>query len=441
MEKDLTGGSIWKQLVSFTIPLILGNLFQLTYNAVDSIVVGQFAGDRALAAVGTADPLMNLLILGITGLCIGGSVLMSHFFGAGDREKLKCQMGAMILLGMGLSVLVFVLGLSLAEPFLKLMRAPREILGMSASYLRIIFVGMPFTCLYNIYSAALRSVGDAKTPLRFLMLAAVLNVCLDLVFVALLRLGVEGAGLATDIAEAVSALLCMVYVRRKVPLLHLKKNHFVPEKQMLIRTVQCGGITALQQCSQPFGKLLIQGAINPLGVSTIAAFNAVGKIEDFALVPGRSISNAIMTFTAQNEGAGKKKRIREGFQKGMILEAGYWILICGVLLVFGEEFLSLFSSDSLTRMEGLRYFSVMAFCYWLPGFNNGLQGFFRGVGKMQITLWGTLTQISFRVLFTFLLVPKLGITGVAFACVIGWSVMLLWEAVYYVTYAAKHLRE
>ena len=224
-------------------------------------------------------------------------------------------------------------GLIASEGILKLMQTPTDILPLAESYLHIIFIGMPFTCLYNIYAASLRSVGDAKTPVYFLVLSSVLNGALDVLFVAGLHMGVVGAGLATVIAEAVSAVLCVIYVYFRVPMLHLKKEHFQLDKRLIWMTVQYGGMSSLQQCSQPLGKILIQGAINTLGVGAMAAFNAVGKIEDFALVPGRSISNAMMTFTAQNDGAKKPKRIKDGFRSGIMLEICYAVFICAVLLL------------------------------------------------------------------------------------------------------------
>lgn len=430
MTKDLTKGPIFHHLISFTLPLVLGNLFQLTYNAVDSIIVGRFASDNALAAVGTSDPVMNLLILGITGLCIGASVLMSNYFGANEHETLKQEMGTTLLLGGILSLIVLLFGLLLSRPILTIMQVKKEIMEIALIYLRVIFLGMPFTCLYNIYAAALRSVGDAQTPIRFLAFSSILNICLDILFVAVFHMSTFGAGLATDLAEAVSAILCIVYVYQHVPILHLNRNHFILNRQLVKTTLHYGGTTALQQCSQPIGKLFIQGVVNTLTISTIAAFNAVGKIEDFVLVPERSISNAMMTFTAQNNGAKKENRIKKGLFKGMFLECSYWIFICIVLLFFHKPILSIFSDNELTISEGSRYFMAILFFYWLPGMTNGLQGFFRGLGNMKITLYGTLTQISFRVLFTFLLVPRMGIMGVAIACIIGWIAMLCLEIPY-----------
>ena len=438
--RDMTQGNIWKHLIFFAIPLILGNLFQLTYNAVDSIVVGRIAGDAALAAVGTADPVMNLLILGITGTCIGASVIMSNCFGAGDHVRLKNEMGTSLILGGILSAVVLVGGLIFSRKILQLMKTPDEILDDAVRYLRIIFIGMPFTCLYNIYAAALRSVGDSKTPVRFLAVSSILNILMDLLFIAVFRMGVVGAALATVIAEALSALFCLIYVYRKVPVLHIGREQFRFHKDLFLKTLSYGGATALQQCSQPVGKLFIQGMVNTLGVSTIAAFNAVGKIEDFALVPERSISNAMMTFGAQNDGAGKEQRIRQGLWTGLALETLYYVFICAVILLFRRPLLSLFSESELTLAEGMKYFGIMAFFYILPGFTNGLQGFFRGLGNMRVTLYGTLIQITGRVIVTSLLIRSMGITGVAYACAAGWICMLCLQ-IPYTVHLLKKRRE
>ena len=425
MATDLTNGNITKHLISFTIPLILGNVFQLTYNAVDSIVIGRFAGNEALAAVGTAEPVMNFLIMGIAGLCVGTSVLMSNYYGAGKYEDLKKEMGTCLRIGGIFSMVLFAGGILTSGIILKLMQVPEDILDLSVSYLRVIFIGMPFTCLYNIYAAALRSVGDSKTPIRFLAFVSILNGILDVIFVAGLRLGVFGAGLATDIAESVSAVACMIYVFKKVPVLHISRLDLAPDKEFTRKTLHYGSTTALQQCAQPIGKLAIQGVVNTLGVSTIAAFNAVGKIEDFALVPERSVSTAMMTFIAQNDGAEEKERVQKGFWTGMIIETSYFVFICIVLLLFHRQMLFLFSTDETIIREGGRYFSVMAFFYFFSAMTNGMQGFFLGKKHMKISLFGSLTQISVRVLFTFLLVSYLGITGIAFACAAGWIAMLI----------------
>ncbi|MFT4005586.1 MAG: MATE family efflux transporter [Lacrimispora sp.] len=443
--KDMTKGNIISQLIRFSIPLVLGNFFQLTYNAVDSIIVGRFVGEDALAAVGTANPVMNIVILGITGICIGASVLMSEFFGAGDHEKLKKEVATTLLFGCYFSLAIAVLGVVFSGWIMRLLHVPEEIQKDGALYLRVIFLGMPFTFFYNAVAAALRSVGDSRTPVRFLAMASVMNAMLDLVFVAGLDMGVLGAALSTDIAEAASAILCVVYIYRKVPLLKLKPKDSRMDRELLGLTLRQGAITALQQSCQPIGKLLIQGMINPLGVSTIAAFNAVSRVDDFAFTPEQSISSGMMTFIAQNRGAKNKERVKRGFRAGLFLESSYWAVICVLILVFKEPVMKLFVPDGDRGMVpiGVEYLSLMAFFYLMPAFTNGIQGFFRGMGNMSITLISTIIQISVRVVFVWLLVPVMGMKGVAFACLIGWACMLLAEVPYYFWFVKRNelLRE
>lgn len=433
MIKDMTKGNIPKQLIGFSIPLVLGNLLQLTYNAVDSIIVGRYAGTDALAAVGTANPVMNLVILGITGICIGASVLMSEFFGAGKHEELKKEISTTLLFGGFFSLIVITLGLIFSKGILSLLSVPTEIIDSSTLYLRIIFLGMPFTYLYNAISAAMRSVGDSKTPIKFLAVAAVLNGILDMLFVAVFKMGIFGAALATVIAQASSGLFCIYYIYKNVPLLRLTKDDLKIDRALLKKTLQHGSITALQQSAQPIGKLLIQGVINPLGVATIAAFNAVNRVDDFAFTPEQSISHGMMTFIAQNRGAKNKKRVKDGFRIGLTIEFCYWILICIVILSLKTPIMKLFisSEDTVTVNLGVRYLTLMAFFYVFPAFTNGVQGFFRGMGNMKITLFATIIQISFRVLFVYIFVPRMGMEGVTYASVIGWVLMLVYEVSYY----------
>ena len=318
--RKMTEGSIARHLLAYAVPLILGNFFQLTYNAVDSILIGKFAGEGALAAVSAANPVMTIVILGVSGISIGASVLMSRFYGAGDEDALRREVATTILFGAAASLIVFAAGLALSPYILALMSVPPEILSQANTYLRIIFVGFLFTFQYNILAAALRSVGDSRTPVIFLAAASVLNGLLDVLFVALLRWGVAGAGLATVIAEGVSALLCAVYMRRHVPLLRLGLRELRVDRALLRQTVASGSITALQQACQPVGKLLIQRAINAQGISMIAAFNAVSRVDDFACIPEQSISSGMMTCVAQNRGAGQRERVRETLRTGMTLE-------------------------------------------------------------------------------------------------------------------------
>lgn len=430
---NMTEGGITKHLADYSIPLILGNMFQLTYNAADSIIAGRFIGKEALAAEGTASPVMNIVILGISGICMGASVLMSEFYGAGKKEKLKREMSTTVIFGCCFSVMIATLGGYFSKPLLGALGVPDEILGKAASYLSIIFLGAPFTYFYNAVSAALKSVGDSKTPLKFLAFSSILNAVLDLIFIGGLGFGIVCSAVTTVVAEAASAFLCITYVYRKIPMLQLRRGEFTMDRQLLRQTLRYGSITALQQSCQPIGKLLIQGAVNPLGVDMIAAFNAVNRIDDYAFTPEQSISHGITTFVAQNRGAGRKERIRKGLRRGLMLEACYWVFICITITLFRRPLMGLFvtaGNEGIVAL-GSSYLGMMALFYVFPAFTNGIQGFFRGMGNMSVTLLGTFVQTSLRVVFVYLLTPGIGLPGVAYACAIGWSVMLLAEVPYY----------
>ena len=439
MITDMTEGNIPKHLISYSIPLILGNLFQLTYNAVDSIIVGRFIGKEALAAVGVSSPVMNIIILGISGICIGASVLMSNFFGAKKEELIKKEMATTAVFGVYFSLVVVLLGMIAAKLLLRALYVPEEILNMSATYLRIIFLGAPFTFFYNAVSSALKSVGDSKTPLKFLAFCSVLNGVLDVILIGVFGLGIICSAVTTVVAEALSAILCVIYVYQKIPLLQLKPKEFRLDKELLKQTLQYGGVTALQQSCQPIGKLLIQGAVNPMGVEVIAAFNAVNRVDSYAFTPEQSIANGITTFVAQNAGAKKEDRIKKGFRSGLMLEFVYWIFICVVTMVFREPIMRLFVTGQNKEIVALGSGNLgfMALFYLFPGFTNGFQGYFRGRKCMKMTLLGTFIQTSLRVVFVYILTPHMGLNGVAVACAIGWSMMLLVEIPYYFYIAAR----
>lgn len=439
---NMSEGRIWKVLSSYSFTLVLGNLFQLFYNLMDSVIVGRFIGKDALAAVGSSSPVINIAILGISGLCIGSSVLMSRFFGGRDHEKLKREFSTMLLFGLLFSLAISVLGFAFSRPLLRALNVPSQILSISSYYLRIIFIGTPFTYFYNALSYAMKSVGDSKTPLKFLALSSVLNIVLDLILIGYFGFGIICSAITTVVAQFLSAFLCFVYIYRKMPILALRAREFKIDGKLLKQTLSYGSVTALQQSIQPICKLLIQGSINTLGVDGMAAYNAVGKVDDFAFTPEQGIAQGITTFVAQNEGAGKKERAIKGFKVGMLIECIYYVFICLVSLLFRRQIITLFVSSSETEVIdiGSKYLFLMSFMYILPAMTNGIQGFFRGIGKMWVTLVSTFIQASTRVVFVNLLIGKLGIISVVVASVIGWILMLLFEVPLYINYYLKQKR-
>lgn len=432
--RDMTVGSPRTHLWRHALPLLLGNWLQLSYNTVDTIIAGRFIGQEALAAEGIAAPVMNLVILAITGLTIGAGILMSEAFGAKDFPKLQKVLGNTLLSGFTVGCLLALAGILLTPQILLLLQVPGEIAEITRIYLRITFLGAPFTFCYNALSAGLKSVGDADTPLKFLAFSAIVNALLDLIFLGLLGFGIVCSAVTTVFAEALCALLSLLYTLRKAPQLCPRGQQWKPDPGILRQVLRYGGPTAFQQAIQPVCKVLIQGQVNALGVSSIAAFNAVTRADDFACIPCQSISSAISTYIAQNRGAQKHERIRPGFRCGIRMEFCYWLLIGSVVWLLRTSLISLFvtgdGSEEVIAL-GRNYLTHMALFYLLPAMTNGVQGFFRGMGKMYTTMFCTFLQASIRTLCTWLLAPQLGITGIAWACAIGWSCMLVFEVPYY----------
>lgn len=430
---NMTQGSIYKHLIKYAVPMILGNILQLTYNAVDSMIIGKCLGQDALAAVSTSNPIMTIMILGVSGLSMGGSVIMSKYYGAGDFKNVKKEFSTTFLFSLICSLIIFALGFALSEQILILVNTPEEILGLAESYLQTIFVGFLFTFQYNIMAAAMRSIGDARSPVIFLFVAVVLNIILDIVFVYFFQWGVVGAGIATVIAEAVSVLLCIVFIYKKMPLISLRRKDLLMDRGLLKETLQIGTLTALQQAVQPIGKILIQSVINAEGVIAIGAFNAVCRLDDFACIPSQSIGSAIMTCTAQNRGAGKFDRVGETIKKGFVVALSYFPIIFLVTMLLKTPAVKLLTPKGSQLMieMAVSYLSVKAWFFIMPCIMNAIQGFFRGMAQMKVVLIATVIQITLRTVFVYMMVPKIGIVGEAYACMIGWTVMFIFEFGYY----------
>ena len=280
MEKDLTTGNITPQLIRFTTPLVLGNIFQLMYNAIDSIIVGRFVGSHALAAVGICNPISTLFILFLNGLCMGASILMGNMFGAKEYDKLHKQISTTMISG-------------------------------------IIFSGFIFTFMYNCFASTLRALGDSKSPLYFLIISSVVNVFGDLVFVLIFHMGSESCAISTVLSEAISCLLCIIYIQKKIPILRLGKKWLVFDPSLLKQTIAYGWASAMQQATVQLGKLGVQSIVNSMGVFVSAAFAAVNRIDDFAYIPQQNIAHAMTALMAQNKSAKKTNRIKAAFLCGI----------------------------------------------------------------------------------------------------------------------------
>ena len=410
MTKDMTTGAITPLLVKFTIPLVLGNLFQLTYNAADSIIVGKFVGEDALAAVGTSNPLMTLAILFINGLCLGAGILVSTAYGAGDTQRVERQVSTTAIAGTVFSLVFSALCVLLATPLLRLMQVPEEILPIAVQYLRIVFAGLIFTFFYNFLAATMRALGDSKSALYFLMISSVLNIGGDLFFVEVLGWGSEGCALSTVLSEALCCVLCVVYIQFKVPVLQLGRRWFVFDGSLLRSTVQYGWTSAMQQATVQLGKIAVQAIV-------------------FTYMPQQNIAHAMTTLMAQNHGAGKKERVRQGFFCGLRIELIYGFCLMAVCLLFARPIISLFVDDPAVIDLGVKFLRCASLFYLMPGVTNGIQGGFRGLGDLKITLNSSMLNMGFRVAAAavLVLVLKVDLQIMPVSYGIGWLSMLVYE--------------
>ena len=429
MTKDLTTGKIMPILVNFTVPLVLGNLFQLTYNAVDSIIVGHFVGKEALAAVGICNPVSTLMILFLNGLCMGASILMGIQYGAKDYETLHRQISTTLLSGAVFSFFLTLVCAIFAVPILLLLQVDPSIMDMTVQYLRIIFLGLMFTFLYNFFSSTLRALGDSASPLYFLIISAILNIFGDLFFVIVLKAGSNGCAISTVLSEALCCLFCIIYIQKKVPILRLGKKWLVFDAGLLKKTIAYGWASAMQQATVQMGKIAIQALVNTMGVSVAAAFAIVNRIDDFAYTPEQNIAHAMTALMAQNKGAGKNDRMREGFRCGMILELVYGAAVMLICLGFARPLMSLFVKDEEVIGHGVVYLHLIAVMYILPAVTNALQGFFRGIGDLKVTLMSSFTNMTVRVIAAapMVLLWNFGIEALPYSYLAGWIAMLLVE--------------
>ncbi|TWH47725.1 MATE family efflux transporter [Sporomusa sp. KB1] len=433
---NLTEGNVTRCMVSFAIPLLLGNVLQQLYSVAAAVIVGNFVGKAALAAVGTAAPIMNILMFLMVGITMGSSILMSEFFGAGKHEKVRQEEVTSLLSGLIFTIVLSVAMIFLINPLLLLIQTPVEIMPQAEAYLEIIIAGLVFTFLYNILSSSLRSIGDSMTPLFFLIFSSVLNIGIGVVLVKQFGWGVCGVAYATVIAQAVSTVLCMGYIYWKVPILRFHVRDLKINFPLLAKTASYSSVSAIQQTFLYVGIFILQGAVNPLGVDAIAAYNAVTRIDSFILAPTDSLALALTTFISQNRGAKKVDRIRHSMKSSVVIGVSF----CGLLAVsvfFSAQALMTFFLDSgeVSAIEvGVKYLKIMAIFYILPAFCNSFQGFFRGLGRMDITLFATIVQIPVRVILAYLLVELFGLSAVAVGVAVGWICMIVYEAHQYRQY-------
>lgn len=423
--KDMTKGNPTRIILFFAFPMLLGNIFQQLYNMVDSIVVGKFVGKEALAAVGSSFMLMNFFSAIIIGLCMGTSVVLSQYFGAEDYTKLRKSISTAFIFMLLLTIIMSLTTIIFTKPMLMIMKTPKEILNSSTNYLQIIFGGLIFTFLFNFSSAVLRSVGDSKTPLYFLILASIINIILDLLFVINFNMGVIGVAIATVIAQGVSSLLCLVYAFIKLPVIRIKAKEFVFDKALFSMIKKYSLLTALQQSIMTFGMVCVQGLVNSFGTDTMAAFTAAGKVDSLAYLPVQDFGNAFATYVAQNKGAGNFERIKIGVKSAVKTIIVFCIISSTVILLSSKHLMQIFVSSNEVKVIhiGIQYLSVISVFYVLIGFLFMFYGYFRGMGNLKTSIVLTIVSLGTRVSMAYFLssFPKIAEKGIWWSIPLGWA--------------------
>ena len=435
MQKNLTQGPITKTLVFFALPMIGGNMLQQLYNIADTLIVGRFIGSGALAAVGSSYTLMTFLTSILLGLCMGSGAVFSIRYGEGDMEKLHESLGASFVLILAVAAVLNLAVFLLIDPIMYLLQVPEEIYAMMREYLWVIFWGILATFLYNYFACLLRAVGSSVAPLIFLAVSSVMNIVLDLWFVLGFHWGVAGAAFATVLSQYVSGIGLAVYTYWKTPEFRIQPRYLKPKPAMLKEIGQFSFLTSVQQSVMNLGILMVQGLVNSFGTVIMAAFAAAVKIDSFAYMPAQEFGNAFSTFVAQNYGAGKSGRIREGIKKAVLMSVGFCLVISLLVFIFARPLMTIFVDPSETEIlaAGVEYLRIEGAFYCGIGCLFLLYGLYRAIKRPGMSVVLTIFSLGTRVVLAYGLsaIDFIGVTGIWWSVPIGWALADLVGFLYY----------
>lgn len=438
---NLTQGGITGTLLRFTLPMMAGALLQQCYNIADTLIVGQFVGPEALAAVGSAYTLMVFLCSILLGLSLGSSTVFSQQYGRGSLSALRHSTWVSFVLILAITVVLNVAAFLALDPILRFLQVPAEVYPLMRDYLWIIFWGILFTFIYNFYAALLRAVGDSVTPLWFLSLSVVLNIGLDLFFILSLDWGIEGAAAATVIAQGAAALGIVIYTYRKRPELKIRRDEIYLDRATLKEITEFSTLTCVQQSVMNLGILMVQGLVNSFGTVVMAAFAAAVKIDAFAYMPVQEFGNAFSTFVAQNFGARKRQRIRRGIRQALLITCLFSLAVSLLIFLFAESLMLIFvKPDEVEILRiGAQYLRIEGAFYALIGILFLLYGYYRSVRMPGMSVILTVLSLGTRVALSYILasLPAVGVTGIWWSIPIGWFIADLVGIVYYKLSSAR----
>lgn len=426
---DMTVGDPWKQILKFTIPMLIGNVAQQLYSTVDSVVVGRYVGDNALAAVGSAAPILNLLLVLFIGVSIGATIMVSQYLGARNREALSWTIGNCFTLIFIASVAMTVIGVVIARPMLVLLRTPESILEWSASYLRILFLGSLGLGFYNILSGVLRGLGDAISALYYLIVSSVINIVLDILFVANFNMGVSGVALATIIAQAISAILCINRLRKMSDVFDFGKEFFKWKGQYAGQMIRLGLPSGITQAIFSMSIVLVQSLTNTFGEELITASVIIQRVDGFAVLPVFSFGSALTTYAGQNIGAGNKERVEKGSRQGLFMSLLFSVIIVAVILAFGRNLMKIFTDTEELVDLSMHLMKILAGGYILMAVIQSLTGVMRGAGDTVTPMWISIIETFFlRMPLAYIMVylTRSELNPLGDRDMIYWSLLIAW---------------
>ena len=395
---DMTAGNPGKQIVAFAIPMLIGNIAQQLYNTADSVIVGRYVGDNALAAVGSASPILNLLLVLFVGISVGAGIMVSQYFGAKQREDLSGTIGSCITLTAISSLFIMIIGPLVSGPLLSYLDTPESIIGWCESYLNIIFIGIVGMAYYNILGGVLRGLGDSVSALLYLLIATIVNIVLDILFVASFGMGVAGVALATAIAQALSAVLCFWKLLRMSDIFDMKKKYLKLHRKYAITTIRLGLPSGLTQAIFSMAMIIVQSLTNSFGEMFIAANVIVMRVDGFAMMPNFSFGTAMTTYAGQNVGAHELERVDEGAKQGTFIAMGVSAAITALILIFGKYLMGIFTDTSELVDMSMRMMRILAVGYVAMAVTQSLSGVMRGAGDTMTPMWISLiTTVGIRV--------------------------------------------
>lgn len=419
---DMTTGSPARHILTFALPLLLGNLFQQLYNMVDSVVVGNYVGKNALAAVGTCGSMSFLFFSLSSGLAIGIGIIVSQFYGAKNEQQVRNTIANSIYVLVTAALAVSVLGILLCPALLRLLQTPEHIMEDATLYLRTTCAGIIAIALYNGVAAVLRALGDSRTPLYFLILSSVVNVILDLVFVIYCDMGVFGVALATIISQAVSAVTCLLYAYHKVPYFRLTREELRPHKAIILRSFRLGIPMALQSSMIAISCMVLQGVVNSFGDTVMAAFTITSRVEQIIQQPFNSLGTAMTTYAGQNMGAGKPDRVRKGLRQATLMILAFCLLMVPIFFLLGPQIVRIFVKEQDVIEMGYRALRITSLFYFGLGMIYVPRGLLNGCGDTAFSMINGITEVACRIGYSQILlrIPILGYWSVWITTGLTW---------------------